>query len=172
MRLARFLGGLAIAALLHFLGTQIWPAFPRAVDLFLLAAALEARHGRPVAGMFAGLASGLLADGLSGGPFGLHGFANTAVGYGTARAAQQLVVQRTSGLAALFAAGAAAQQAILGLLALVFRDRIELPDPVWLPIQVAASALLGLAWTHAAAALARRFRFWQKSKGSRLQLPG
>jgi rod shape-determining protein MreD len=172
LRLARFLGGLALAALFHFVGTRLWPAMPKAIDLFLLVAALEARHGRPLAGMFAGLASGLLADGLSGGPFGLHGFANTAVGYGTARAAQQLVVQRTTGLAALFAAGAAAQQAILALLALVFRDRVELPDPLWLPIQVAASAALGLGWTHAAAALARRFRFWQKSQGSKLKLPG
>jgi rod shape-determining protein MreD len=172
MRLLRFLAGLAFAALLHFVASRIWPGFPRAVDLFLLAAMLEARHGRPVAGMFAGLASGLLADGLSGGPYGLHGFANTAVGYGTARAAQQLVVQRTTGLAALFAAGAAAQQAILALLALVFRDRVELPDPLWLPIQVGASALLGLLWTHAAAALARRFRFWQRSRSSKLQLPG
>ncbi len=172
MRLARFLGALVAAAILHFIGSRIWPGFPRAVDLFLLVAALEARHGQPVIGMFAGLASGLVADGLSGGPFGLHGFANTVVGYGTARAAQQLVVQRPSGLAALFAAGAAAQQAILALLAFVFRDRVELPDPFWLPIQVGSAALLGLAWTNAAAALGRRFRFWQKSRSSKLQLPG
>lgn len=171
MRLARFLAALAAAALLHFVGAKAWPAFPRAVDLFLLVAMLEARHGRPLVGMFAGLASGLLADGLSGGPYGLHGFANTAVGYGTARAAQQLVVQRTTGLAALFAAGAAAQQAILAALALIFRDRVELPDPLWLPVQVGAAALLGLAWTSAAAALARRFRFWRKSKTAKLQLP-
>jgi rod shape-determining protein MreD len=171
VRLARFLGALAVAALFHFIGSRIWPGFPRAIDLFLLVTALEARHGQPVVGMFAGLASGLLADALSGGPFGLHGFANTAVGYGIATAAQQLVVQRTSGLAALFAAGAAAQQAILALLALVFRDRVELPDPIWLPVQVGAAALLGLAWTNSAEALARRFRFWQKHKSSKLKLP-
>jgi rod shape-determining protein MreD len=172
VRLIKFLAALAAAALLHFLGTRLWPGFPRAVDLFLLVAALEARHGRPVAGMFAGLASGLCADALSGGPFGLFGFANTAIGYGTARAAQQLVVQRTTGLAALFAAGSAAQQAILALLALVFRDHVELPDPFWLPIHVASTALLGLAWTSASSALARRFRFWQRSRSSKLQLPG
>lgn len=172
MRFAKFLAALAAAALLHFVGSRLWPGFPRAADLLLLVAMLEARHGKPVAGMFAGLASGLLADGLSGGPFGLFGFANTVVGYGTARAAQQLVVQRTSGLAALFAAGAAAQQAILALLAFVFRDRVELPDPVWLPVQVATAALLGLAWTAAAAALARRFRFWRAVNASRLKPPG
>ncbi len=171
MRLARFLAALAAAALLHFLGTRIWGSFPRACDLFLLVAALEARHGQPVVGMFAGLAAGLLADGISGGPYGLHGFADTVVGYGIARAAQQLVVQRTSGLAALFAAAAAAQQAILALLAFVFRDRVELPDPLWLPLQVASAAALGLLWTRAAAALAHRFRFWRRSRTGKLQLP-
>lgn len=172
MRFAKFLGALAAAALLHFAGSRLWPGFPRAVDLFLLVAALEARHGRPAIGMFAGLASGLLADALAGGPFGMHGFANTVVGYGIASAAQRLVVQRTSGLAALFAAGAAAQQTILSLLSLLFRDRVELPDPIWLPVQVAAAALLGLGWTNAAEALARRFQFWRTNKSGKLQLPG
>ena len=60
---------------------------------------------------------------------------------------------------------------ILALLALVFRDRVELPDPIWLPVQVGAAALLGLAWTNSAEALARRFRFWQKHKSSKLKLP-
>ena len=171
MRLVRFLAALAAAAVLQFAGTRLWPAFPRAVDLFPLVAMLEARHGRPVSGMFAGMTAGLIADALSGGPFGLHGFANTAVAYGTGRAAQQLVVQRNTSLAAIFAAGAAAQQAILAALALVFRDRAELPDPFWLPVQVGSAAFLGLAWTHASAALARRFRFWQKNRTSKLQMP-
>ena len=94
MRFLKFVAALAAAALLHFAGARLLPNFSLAVDLVLLVVALEARHGNPVAGMFAGLAAGLLADGLSGGPFGLYGFADTAVGFGIARAAQQLVVQR------------------------------------------------------------------------------
>lgn len=172
MRFLRFLGALAAAALMHFLGTRLWPAFPQAVDLFLLVAALEARHGHPATGMLAGLSCGWTMDAIAGGPFGLFGLADTVVGYFTARAAQQLVVQRTSGLTALFAAGAAAQQVILSGLAMLFRDQVELPDPRWLAVKVAATALLGLAWTHAAAALARRFRHWRGSRASKLQMPG
>lgn len=127
MQFLKFVAALAAAALLHFAGARLLPHFSLAVDLFLLVVALEARHGSPLTGMFAGLAAGLLADGLSGGPYGLYGFADTAVGFGIALAAQQLVVQRTSSLAGVFAAAAAAQQAILAALALVFRDHAELP---------------------------------------------
>ena len=172
MRLLKFIAGLALAALLHFVGARLLPDFSQAVDLFLLVVALEARHGRPIAGMFAGLAAGLLADGLSGGPYGLYGFADTAVGFGIALAAQQLVVQRTTGLAGVFAAGAAAQQAILAALALVFRDHAELPDPLWLLVKVATTALLGLAWTASANAVASRLRFWRAHRATKIQLPG
>ncbi|MEO8275119.1 MAG: rod shape-determining protein MreD [Thermoanaerobaculia bacterium] len=172
MRLLKFVLGLGLAALLHFAGERLFPHFSQAVDLFLLVAALEARHGSPVSGMFAGLAAGLLADGLSGGPYGLAGFADTAVGFGIARAAQQLVVQRTTGLAAVFAAGAAAQQAILAALALAFRDHAELPDPLWLLVKVGTTAALGLAWTSSANAIASRLRFRRANRATKIQLPG
>ncbi len=172
MRFLKFVAALAAAALLHFAGARLLPNFSLAVDLFLLVVALEARHGNPVAGMFAGLAAGLLADGLSGGPFGLYGFADTAVGFGIARAAQQLVVQRTSSLAGVFAAGAAAQQAILAALALVFRDHAELPDPLWLLVKVATTAFLGVAWTASANAVASRLSFRRANRATKIQLPG
>ncbi len=172
MRFLKFVAGLGLAALLHFAGARLIPNFSQAVDLFLLVVALEARHGSPVAGMFAGLAAGLLADGLSGGPFGLHGFADTAVGFGIARAAQQLVVQRTTGLAGVFAAGAAAQQAILAGLALLFRDHAELPDPLWLLVKVGTTALLGLAWTASANGVTSRVRFLRARRATKIQLPG
>lgn len=172
MRFLKFVAGLALAALLHFAGARVIPDFSQAVDLFLLVVALEARHGSPMAGMFAGLAAGLLADGLSGGPYGLYGFADTAVGFGIARAAQQLVVQRTTGLAGVFAAGAAAQQAILAALALVFRDHAELPDPLWLLVKVGTTALLGLAWTAAANQLANYLRFRRAHRATKIQFPG
>lgn len=171
MQFVRFVLALAAAALLHFAGARLVPGFGLAVDLFLLVAALEARHGNPLAGMFAGLAAGLLADGLSGGPYGLFGFADTAVGFGIARAAQQLVVQRTTSLAGVFAAGAAAQQAVLAALALVFRDHAELPDPLWLLIKVATTALLGVAWTASADAVARQLKFRRANRATKIQLP-
>ena len=172
MRFLKFVAALAAAALLHFAGARLLPDFSLAVDLFLLVVALEARHGSPLAGMFAGLAAGLLADGLSGGPYGMYGFANTAVGFGIALAAQQLVVQRTTGLVGVFAAAAAAQQALLAALALVFRDHAELPDPLWLLVKVATTALLGIAWTASANALASRLKFRRANRATKIQLPG
>jgi rod shape-determining protein MreD len=170
MPLARFLAGLALAGLLHLAGTRVTPYFPLAIDLFLLTAILEARHGRPLGGMLAGLAAGLAADGLSGGPYGLFGFADTAVGFGVARAAQQLVVQRTTSLAAIFAAGAAAQQAILAALSLVFRPEGELPGFEWLLARVASTALLGLAWTRAVELLFARFASRRAGREKQLKI--
>ena len=144
MRFLKFVAALAAAALLHFAGARLLPNFSLAVDLFLLVVALEARHGNPVAGMFAGLAAGL----------------------------QQLVVQRTSSLAGVFAAGAAAQQAILAALALVFRDHAELPDPLWLLVKVATTAFLGVAWTASANAVASRLSFRRANRATKIQLPG
>ena len=116
--------------------------------------------------MFAGLVAGWSRDALSGGPFGLYGFADTAVGYGTARAAQQLVVQRRTSLLAVFAAAAAAQSAILTVLELVFVPDAELPSPVWLAAKVGSTALLGLAATALAAAVARRWSSRRRPKGA------
>lgn len=171
MAFARFLAALAVAVLLHLAGTRVEPLFPLAVDLFLLVALLEARHGRPSGAMLAGLAAGLVADGLTGGPYGLFGFANTAVGYGVARAAQQLVVQRSTSLAAVFAAGAAAQQAILAGLALVFRPGAELAGPEWLLAKVATTALAGLAWTRAVERLAGGLARRRAGRAKPMELP-
>ena len=121
MALVRFLAGLLLAATLHFAGVRIVDWFPRAFDLFLLAAVIEGRRGQPTGAMLAGLAAGLATDGVTGGPYGLFGFADTLVAWGVAVAARQLVVQRTTSLAALFAAAAAAQQAIVAGLALLWR---------------------------------------------------
>jgi len=148
--LARFVAGLLLAATLHFAGTQLVDWFPRAFDLFLLAAVVEGRRGQPVGAMLAGLAAGLATDGVTGGPYGLFGFADTAVAWGVAVAARQLVVQRTTSLAALFAAAAAAQQAIVAGLALVFRPGTELVAPEWLLARVGTTALVGLVWIRAA----------------------
>jgi rod shape-determining protein MreD len=166
----RFFAGLVVAALAHYAGTRFWPAFPRAVDLFVLLTILQARRGHAVGGMLAGCAAGAVADALAGGPWGLHGFADTVVGFGIARAAQQLVVQRTTSLAAIFAAGAAAQQAILAGLSLVFRPGAELAEPEWLGVRVATTAALGLVWTRVAERLLARFAARRAGREKQLRI--
>jgi rod shape-determining protein MreD len=154
---ARFVLALAAAALAAVAGARLSPFFPLAVDPFLLLAAVVARSGRPLPALLGGTAAGWAADALSGGPFGLFGLADGLVAYGTARAAQQLVVQRKSSLAAIFGAAAAAQGAIVALLGLAFAPGRELPSPLWLAVRVGSTALLGLAWTFLAAAVGRRY---------------
>lgn len=171
MGFARFVAGLLLAAILHFVGVQLVDWFPRAFDLFLLAAVAEARRGQPVAGMLAGLAAGLLTDGLTGGPYGLFGFADTAVAWGVAVAARQLVVQRTTSLAALFAAAAAAQQALVAGLALIFRPGAELAAPEWLLARVGTTALAGLLWIRAAEWVLGRFAARRSSRQKKLGSP-
>ncbi|HSM12873.1 MAG TPA: rod shape-determining protein MreD [Thermoanaerobaculia bacterium] len=147
MRFLRLALALAAVAALQFAGTRLVPAFPLAVDLFLLLTVLVARAGRPVDAMLTGLAAGWTADALTVGPFGIHGLADTVVGYATARVAQQLVVQRKSSQALVFAAAAAVHAGLLVLLGLAFDPTRELPSLAWLPVKAAATALLGLAWT-------------------------
>ncbi|MFN7942158.1 MAG: rod shape-determining protein MreD [Thermoanaerobaculia bacterium] len=163
-RALAFLAALVVAALVHFAAVTLVPGFPQGVDVFLLVTVLEARRGQPVAGMLAGLAAGGVADALSGGIYGFQGFADTAVGFLIARAAQQLVIQRTSSLAFIFATGAAAQQAILAGLALVLARTGELPAPEWMFAKVATTALLGIAWTTGVERLAGRWLSWRKTR--------
>jgi len=157
MRFLRFALALAGATALQFAGTRFVPGFPYAADLFLVLTVLVASAGRPVDGMFAGLAAGWTADALTVGPFGIHGLADSVVGYATARVAQQLVVQRKSSQALVFAAAAATQSGLLALLGLAFDPARELPSLVWLPVKAAATALLGLAWTGLAATARARW---------------
>ena len=143
MRVLRFLAVLALAAGLHLVAVRLFPDFPLYVDLFLVVAVFHARDGHSVAGMLGGAAAGLLADGLSGGPYGLQGFADTLIGYATARGAQQLVLQRPAGLALLFAVAAAAQQLLLAGLALALLPEPELPRLASLVAKAASTGLLG-----------------------------
>lgn len=146
MPVVRFVLGLLLAAALHAVGTRIAPGFPRAVDLFLVTTVVVARHGRPEGGLFAGLAAGYAADALSGGPFGLNGFADAAVGYGAALAARNLVVARPGSIAALFALGAAAQGALLYLVTAFVVTGPARPDLFWLVVRIGSATLAGLSW--------------------------
>ena len=74
---------------------------------------------------------------LAGGPFGLHGFADTLVGYTAARVAQQLVVQRSSGVVLVFTLASALQQALLAALAVLLLPTAELPAAPWMVAKAA-----------------------------------
>lgn len=171
MRIARFVAGLLLATALQAAGTRLLPGLPQWVDLFLVVTVVAARHGDQEGGLFAGLAAGWAADALSGGPFGLFGFANAAVGYGAATAARNLVVARPGSIAALFALASAAQSILVLLLALVGLAGPSLPASLPLLVKVATSALLGLAWLRLQAQVGARFRRRRGSSGGSGEMP-
>jgi hypothetical protein len=81
------------------------------------------------------------------------------------------VVQRTTSLAALFAAAAAAQQALVAGLALVFRPGAELAAPEWLLVRVATTAVAGLVWIRVAELVLGRFASRRASRKKKLADP-
>ena len=80
MRHLKFTGGLLVALAVHLIGVQIYPNFSIAFDVFLVVLVFNALDGNLLAGMLGGLAAGLLADGVTGGLFGLFGVVDTIVG--------------------------------------------------------------------------------------------
>lgn len=169
MRSLRLFALLLGALVIHAAGARLWGGFPRAVDLFLVAVVLHALEGTPVSAMFAGLIAGLLTDALSGGLYGLHGFADTILGYASAFLAQRLVMRRLLSLLLLFSLAAAAQQAILLGLSLLLVSSPGLPDLTWTLVRVATSGLVGTALFAIGRAGRTRMAKWRRGRQSRLR---
>jgi rod shape-determining protein MreD len=141
----KLIAALAAAVLVHLLVMHLIPSFGRQVDIFLVIVVLYALESSSLAALFAGLLVGLLHDTLTSGPYGLFGFADTIVGYSTARLAQRLVIQRSTGVLALVSFAAVAQQAIVAALAFVLLPAPELPNPLWVAVRAGVSGLLGMS---------------------------
>ena len=145
MRALKFLAALAVALVIHLVGVRLWADFPRVFDVFLVVVVLHALDGESLPAMLGGLVAGLLHDALSGGLYGMYGFADTLVGYGTARLAQRLVIQRSTGVLGVVAFVTAAQQTALVVLAFLLQTAPGLPEPGWVAARAAACGLLGMA---------------------------
>ena len=169
MRALRFIVALGIAAILQFVGMQLFPWFTLAVDFFLVIAVFHAMDGATVAGMLGGCLAGLLTDALTGGPFGLYGFANTVVGYGTAHTALRLVIQRASSSLLVFCVAAAAQQAIVLALALLLLPMPGAPDLGWIVVKVVTTGVLGLALYLGRGRLLRRLDVWRRARTAKIR---
>jgi len=169
MRSLRFAAALVVATLLHVAGIHLFAFFSSAVDLFLIIIVLNALDGDSLAGMLGGTAAGLVADGLSGGLFGLHGLAGTIVGYGTAFAVQRLVIQRAPGVFLLFALAAAAQQVVLMGLSLLMVSRPEAPGIVWPAVKVATTGVLGTLAYLGRERLGRRLERLRSARPTRIR---
>lgn len=145
MRPLNFLAALAAVTLVHILLVEWIPETGWALDLFLVVLVLNALPGNSLGGMVGGFATGVVRDGLSGGIFGLQGFAGTIIGYAVARVAQRLVVQRAVGAGLVVAGAVVFHQAVLLVLSLLVLPEALVPDPVSLLIRAAASGVVGTA---------------------------
>lgn len=170
MAFLKYLVALIAAVAVEAVATRLAPGAPRVLDLVLLVVVFNALEGDPLGGTLGGFAAGLVHDTMAGGLFGLHGFANTVVGYLVSVVAQRFMVQQPLPAVLVFAIAAALQEAILTTLALVLFAEPEIQPLVPLLLKVAISAVLGLSLF----LLRRRFRRqqerWRSSRGSRLRL--
>lgn len=135
--------GLALVVAIEVAANPTIPHFAEAVDLFLVWTALVALGGNSLVGLVAGAVAGLIQDSLAGTPFGLYGFANTLVGYGVARLAQRLVVQRFVSVVLVIAGISLAQQLLVALVSLLVLPTPQIATPGWLAGQAIGCGLVG-----------------------------
>lgn len=170
MSALKFFAAVAAAVLFHLLGVRLSDNFTLVLDVFLVVVVIYGLEGNSLAALFAGMFVGLVHDSLTGAPFGLFGFADTIVGYGTARLAQRLVIQRATGVLALVSFAAVAQQAIVVGLAFLLLPSPEVPNPVWVAIRAGACGVLGMSIHIASARFRRAAEARRRGRMSRLRL--
>lgn len=143
MQVLRFGIGLAAAVAIHTLGPRLVPEFSHVVDVFLVVTVLQGLTGNSLVGMVGGLVAGLTHDALTGAPFGLYGFADTLVGYVTARLAQRLVIQRAFGVGLVVAGFVWLQQLSVVLVQLLAAPPVAWPSPGWWLLRSVVAGCLG-----------------------------
>ena len=169
MALLSFVLGLAAALGIHVVGAWLVPDLPRVLDLFLVVTVLNALSGSSAGGLFGGAAAGLTHDALSGRLYGLHGFADTIVGYAVARAAQRLDLAGPGAVLVTLALATLLEEAALVLLALLLTDP-QPPEPVWVLVEALANGVVGaVAYVGASRVTSFRDRA-RKKRMSRIRL--
>ncbi len=170
MRGLRLAAALLAVTAAHLLGIGLWSGFGLVFDLFLVVAIFNALDGDTFAGMAGGLVAGLVADAVTGGLYGLHGLADTLVGYGTAFATQRLVVQRAPSVLLVFALAVALQQLILAAVTLLMLSRPELTAYPWMLAKVVGTGLVGVVAFLARRQLQARYSSWRRTRSVRVRM--
>ncbi len=170
MTFVKFLVALVAAYLVHLVGVSVSPLLPRIVDPFLLVVVWYSMRTGPVGAELIGTATGLLQDGLSGGLFGLHAFADTLVGYGVALAAQRIVVGQQAARVLVFACAAVLQQLVLiVLLRALVGGNAPMPSIGSFVGKVLVTALLGAALISMEARARTGWSSWQRRRARTLR---
>jgi rod shape-determining protein MreD len=143
VRALRFAAALLLALFAHLLLVELVPPAARVVDPFLIAVAFLAMTSRPASAAAQGAVLGLVHDGLSGGLYGLQGFAATLVGLVMARSIRSIELHKSYYVALYFACAVLLQQLAIEGLMLLLTQRPEPLDPLELGLRVAVAAPLG-----------------------------
>lgn len=154
----KYLLGMAAALGAHSLWLALAPQLVLAFDPFLVVAVLSGLSGNSLGGLAGGTVAGFGRDTLSGRLYGLHGFADTIIGYATARTAQRMDLRQPGAVWIVTVLGTLVQQALLVCLSYVLLSRPEVAPPVWVPIQAIVNGFVAmLVWS-----LANRARGFQQ----------
>ena len=170
MRALKLLAALAAALLAHLFLVALLPPVARVLDPFLLAIAYTAMSGRVGWSATSGAIVGLVHDALSGGLYGLHGFAGTAVAFVMARTARLVDLHKGYYVALFFAASVILQQLVLqGLLLLLMRrpELLALPD---LALKAGLAAPLGALLVAASERLGESLGSWRSRRRAEIFL--
>jgi len=170
MRILRFAAGLVIATFVEVLGLRFFAPFCQVVDPFLILVVYTSLEAPPAWSMLGGSAAGLSQDALTGGLYGLHGFADTLVAWIAARLKQHVVIQRPRQVGLLFALAAGLQQALLAVLQFLTVPGSELPGPGTTAAKIAAAGLLGAGLFVATGRLRGGIGEWRRRRSRRLKI--
>ncbi len=143
MKFLRLIVGLVCATLLQIFGLHFFSGFSLAFDPFLILVVYHSLSNTPAWSSLAGSLTGLAHDSLSGGFYGLHGFADTLVAYASSRLQQRLVIQQPHQVGLLFVLAAAFQLAALATLQFLLVGGSELPGPGTMIARMMTSGLAG-----------------------------
>ena len=125
----RFLLGLAAAVAVHAAGLHLHALSPQILDPFVVLVIYLGLRAPLAPSALAGSVVGLTQDALTGGLYGLHGFANTLVAYGVSALRQRFLIQQPLQVAVLAALGGAAQLTTLAFLQFFLMAEAEIPHP-------------------------------------------
>lgn len=143
MKLARFVLLLALALGVHLLLIRISPGFGGTVDLFAILLVMTVRSMGMIPGALAGAVLGWFEDALGSSLFGLHGIAGTLAGAIVARVSQQVALKQPALLTGVFMLVVLFEEAVVAMLLRLLAADPPAPDPVWVSVSAAATALVG-----------------------------
>lgn len=170
MQTARFLLGLVAVTACQILGQKVFPSFFELVDLFLVLVVYNALVVGPVGSMCGGSVAGLAHDALTGGLYGLLGFADTLVGWAAARLRQRLVIRQPAQVAMLFALAAAVQQLAVIVVTVLMLPDSDFPEATAMVARMATTAGIGTL----VFVVAERSRIyvarWKQNRNKRLRI--